>query len=307
MIAIWMTERGVALSSVSLHKMSDIAQSSALNILRKVRMVLENSMGQLATLMPSNEFRSIMNRRSLETPSRMHPRTEEDEHAKETARSNSSAQQHSTVDNDISPTGCIKDALEFLPEKLHDKARQVWKFLGEGPRSFDELACEFNHAASDLNSILGVLEIDGLVERMSGNRFLRTDLSGSVGRWRENCARSSSQYKDGFEGQNVFGPGERQKPHGKGSLQQRQSSDASGPSTGLEQLRLRAVKFVVRFFNGVSRKYLQLYLAAFSCFLDKLAADDEFVFRQCLSAPPIKYIQLLKYVSPSPVKVMTEV
>src|ERR1700729_784714 len=51
--AIWLMERGVLLSSSRLHKLIDIAQSSALTLLRKIRTAIETDMADIVTTAPS--------------------------------------------------------------------------------------------------------------------------------------------------------------------------------------------------------------------------------------------------------------
>jgi DprA winged helix domain len=60
--------------------------------------------------------------------------------------------------------------------------------------------------------------------------------------------------------------------------------------------------YVLRNFHGISRKYLQLYLAAFWCSLDRKRWGVGSLFRACGRAPIITYDQILSYVSPHMVK-----
>ncbi|HEY9683201.1 MAG TPA: hypothetical protein V6C86_16605 [Oculatellaceae cyanobacterium] len=315
MMAIWLTERGVPLSSVCLHEIAAIAQSSALNILRKIRVVVQSEMEDGAILMPSSEFTSIMNRRSLETPSRMHPRTEEEEYTKERATD------EPEVDSAANSNSCSKDPLEtvlqFMPAILHDKVRLVWMKLEEGPMFFDDLVEALGLSVPELNSIMGAFEIDGLIERLGGNRFVRPDCFDARTFQRDNCARATSQYRDGFEGQHVLTGNDSKRVNGHPIKNDRPGCEQrrGGPQSllhdsyindSLDKLRTRVVKFVVHFFNGVSRKYLQLYLAAFWCFADKLLGRDDYIFRLCLTSPPQRYMDLLQYISHSPVKIATD-
>lgn len=314
-MAIWLTERGVPLSSVRLHQIAAIAQSSALNILRKIRVVVQSEMEVGTILMPSSEFTSIMNRRSLETPSRLHPRTEEEQYLRE--RTTDEPESDGAANSVSRSKDPLETALLFMPTILHDKVRLVWAKLEEGPMFFDDLVEALGLSVPELNSIMGAFEIDGLIERLGGNRFVRPDCFDARTLQRDNCARATSQYRDGFEGQHVLTGNDSKRINGHpvkddlpGCEQQRCGAQSlihdSHSNESWDKLRTRVVKFVVRFFNGVSRKYLQLYLAAFWCFADKLLGRDDYIFRLCLTSPPQRYMELLQYVSHSPVKIAAD-
>ena len=60
-----------------------------------------------------------------------------------------------------------------------------------------------------------------------------------------------------------------------------------------------AIAFIREYFHGVSRKYLQVYLAAFWCHFDRDTWNHGTVLRACLKHPPISYIDLLHYKTPN--------
>ena len=63
----------------------------------------------------------------------------------------------------------------------------------------------------------------------------------------------------------------------------------------ISMLAAAAVAFIRTYFDGVSHKYLQLYLAAFWCHRDRESWSPASVLRACLSHPPISYLELLHY------------
>jgi hypothetical protein len=57
-------------------------------------------------------------------------------------------------------------------------------------------------------------------------------------------------------------------------------------------------------FHGISKKCLQLYLASFWCSLDRSRWAPGVLLRACLSHAPIRYQQILNFVSPSRVMIV---
>jgi DprA winged helix domain len=80
--AIWFMERGIAPSSSHFAKLARIAQSSALNILRKMRMVMLAEMKDDFPTVESAVLYEVVSKRSRETPARSHPHAEEVEIAR---------------------------------------------------------------------------------------------------------------------------------------------------------------------------------------------------------------------------------
>ena len=75
--AIWFMEQGIVLSSSRFHSLAGIAQSSALNILRKLRVVIQNNLSDVSSQMPSGVFSRSFIKRSRMTPADSHPQAEE--------------------------------------------------------------------------------------------------------------------------------------------------------------------------------------------------------------------------------------
>jgi hypothetical protein len=76
--AMWLLGHGAFLSSAGFERLASIAQSSALNILRKIRTVMTSSMDERSEEFLSSQFISLFCKRSRETPARRHPRAEEE-------------------------------------------------------------------------------------------------------------------------------------------------------------------------------------------------------------------------------------
>ena len=72
--AIWLMERGITINAGQLHRLVDIAISSAWALLKKLSMVIKNVMdSQPAVEQASENFAPAICKRSLETPAKLHP------------------------------------------------------------------------------------------------------------------------------------------------------------------------------------------------------------------------------------------
>lgn len=76
MAAIWFHEWGVAVSSLKLSRLLDIAQSTALNINKKVAIALVDEMDAEAVTIDPRRFSDVIFKRSRQTPADKHPRAE---------------------------------------------------------------------------------------------------------------------------------------------------------------------------------------------------------------------------------------
>ena len=89
--AIWLTRQGAVLNSLVFAKLLSIAQSSAYDILQWLRFALQNCLPDDAHLVHSSIFANVFRKRSRETPAREPPIAEQDEIEKLNAASASPA------------------------------------------------------------------------------------------------------------------------------------------------------------------------------------------------------------------------
>ena len=76
MAAVWFKEWGVTVSSLRLSRLLDIAQSTALNINKKVSIALVSQMDEGALRIDPRRFSDVIFKRSRHTPADEHPRSE---------------------------------------------------------------------------------------------------------------------------------------------------------------------------------------------------------------------------------------
>lgn len=71
-----------------------------------------------------------------------------------------------------------------------------------------------------------------------------------------------------------------------------------GDTESLQKLIQGFIEFAKDRFQGIARKYLQLYLACFWCHVDKKRWGPDSLLRLCVLSPSISRGEILRYVSP---------
>ena len=298
--AIWFTEHGIVVSSLWLSRFAGIAQSSALNILRRLRIILEDYMDEAPKLIETGRFTDIMLRRSRLTPAACHPRSEESEMRKKRcdaeraasrqesagsdAESDSSAfkpthdadKQDPADDSQSSPEIDASDlgaADEVGPRAASsdenfvwsERGREIYDLLERRSMTFDELSDELGLGAEEMSRELTALEVQGLIINVGGGRYKRTSAARELSRLEPKGARMSTAEK----------------------------------IPTLSDI----VEFVRFHFHGVSRKYLQMYAVARWCFETKERWRGGNLLNACWRADYITYDEIMAYVTPFFVKV----
>ena len=265
---IWLSGHGVTINSWQFHKLVGIAYSSALNIFKKLTLVIESQMAQDFQSAPSALFDLLICRRSLETPRRKHPREEGDAN-----------EEQSVVDQLQDPTpqtgaGTSRSAPTdwfgfgtMGNDEPQNAEMDVLAILSTKPFQLDVLSQQTGMPASALSATLTMLEISGLVTRMPGDWYVRCgSAAGSPGSTRSN----GDLYDLSFETTNL-----------------------------VEQI----VAFVRNAFHGISRKYLQLYVAAHWCLTDRKQWGYGTLLNSCMKFRRLHYRDILAYVSPPLIRI----
>ncbi len=257
--AIWFMERGVTMSSCQFHKLTGVAYSTAWNIFKKVTTVIESEMVGDAQVVPSALFSPVICRRSRETPAGSHPLAElEDvEQRAPSYRQTGSASLPAPasklpVSSDFGlrtegnanswleePEGASAagehaqpmDCLQISPQE-----QKIYDLLAGQEHHFDILCARTGLPASEVSSLLTFLELAGHVRRLPGERYVRT------------VDDQSRQLRDDRLHTNRI---------------------RAGITAEAEMLVERVITYVRGHYQGVSRKYLQNYLAAYWCHVDR--------------------------------------
>jgi hypothetical protein len=314
-------ERGFSISSYRLHRLVGVAQSTALNILRKVRTVLERHMKEPKNVFPQSEFRAVMNRRSRSTPANKHPMSEEESPESGKSESDNLGDKGGDKMHDDFVQSANRDESEDTEatlwqqkiDGLGENAKVIFEVLSQTvPQSIDEICSKTGLEPGKVAASITILELDELIECPFTNNYVRSSPDGARKQAGSLKASNRAGFASGCAGafrrfqQNDLGQTSKK----SGTFQ----SSTNGPkATGAksveeeveeEELRKRLFKYLFQSFDGVSRKYLQLYLASYWCFSDRAYWFAGQLFSACFRSSPVTYDELLLYASPRELKVI---
>ncbi len=293
LFAIRLMEDGLVISSSKLHKLTGIAQSSALDLLRKLTVVIRGQMGEDAPRVPSVLFLPVFRKRSRETPARAHPAAEQERAGKNEldGHTDSTSSQHpgaaanaqdiaplnpglsktSSPDSRCTEVGPSENGLNDCSgegtRNLFGKYKELYDLLCDQPLHFDTMCLRMKLKAGELSATLTMMELDGLVERRAGDVYrLATD---------SETARTGSQ----------------------------SSSDTAHTATAAATIA-DFIECVFATWHGISRKYLQNYLAAYWCYRDRTRWQRGSLLDACLRHRIIGVREMLNYVTAPTVTVL---
>ena len=247
--AIMLMEQRVTISALALQKLGRTAYATALAIHHKVWAVANSMMKEDCIEVSSSQFVPVICRRSRETPARQHPIAEQE-------LIDSQCQDHPSDESSVTSPEAVDDGRS--PEQM-----RIFENISEQPVSFESLRAITGIPPASISASLTMLELEGLVQRLPGDRYVRSPMLTKRDRV-------------------PLFPG--------GSAQE---SDAV--STALDFVRL--------IFKGISRKYLQSYLAAHWCRSRKNERSG-WLFRACHRFGRVTYAKLISYVTPPVVKLL---
>jgi transposase-like protein len=156
---------------------------------------------------------------------------------------------------------------DSLIAELDAVQKQVYEHLTDQPVHFDVICERLDIPVGNLSGTLMCLELSGLVTSISSNFFLRKQLPGAA--------------------PNL----------------QSQNGKANRLAHEVRQAIAGFVQAANEHFRGISRKYLQLFLAGHWCTQDRERWPAGAVFDLCATTRPIKYAAIGAYVSPFLVKI----
>ena len=283
--AIWLMEHGVSFNSMRYQKLVDIAYSSALSIFKKVTTVIQSQMGEDAVAVPSSCFSCLVCRRSRETPARAHPIAEQEEIEmgvdRDRAHPVAATSGHGTAESEFAcdlggepeATAMSRMGTEVEDDastvELCELEKKVCGFLSADAIHFDDLYERTGVPVGNLSAALTMLEIAGVATRMPGD-------------WYVSCITEG-----------------KGKPNGNA---QQSGSGLDCPVEATEAV-VAIIRFVREGFQGISRKYLQHYLAAHWCHVDRVRWQSKALLQACLRSRCIRYDEILEYVSPVMVRI----
>lgn len=279
---IWLFDHGIIVNPSRFHKLAGVAYDTARNIFKKLAMVMASYMK--GNSVPSSEFAPIIGKRSRETPARAHPRAEEAEMEKKTRLESSPPASIRELEKNSGPSPQTTHRHDNLPDnepgqteetctglsvpissvELSEQERIVYRSLSEEPVTFDNLCIKLKLQAGKLSAILTMLELAGLATAMIGNRYVRSPSQNNAV-----AGRLASR---------------------------KQAAHKTCRVTGI-------IDFLRQYFHAVSRKDLQLYLAAHWFMSDRAARPCSSLLQSCFRFRHVPCREMLEFVSPLLVKI----
>jgi hypothetical protein len=263
LFAIWLMERGIIPSLLQFHRLAGIAYSTAWNIFKKLSMVVEASMLTNFEAVSSSVFSLAVSRRSRETPARSHPCAEIEEVERMRPDKETSG---AGSEAQMSPETVGEE--EFDIGDLTEPEKQLRDLLKPEPIHFDDLIEKSGLATGQVSAALTMLEFSGIATCLPGNWYSR---------------RSAMK---GLHASNLLPV----------------HSTLPKNAKALSQVIDAAIAFFRATFHGISRKYLQLFLALFWCHIDRIRWTLGSLLAACHQFDPITDEDVLSYVSPSLIK-----
>ena len=258
LVAIHLLEKGIPFSARTLSRVCNIAYETASQIFKKIMNAVSVAMSGTAILVSSFEFNSLICKRSLETDARRHPVTEQED-AREVQR-----QDASSIEKIIEERtgGFNQPAPGPVCEEKSSQIDAAEQVAPSTPELIYELLSKEPQSMDQLIAASG-LEPGVVVATVSILELadIATRLSGNRVVLSAELSSASLPQLDSQV---------------RGSINQ-------------------AIWFIRKFFHGVSRKYVQIYLAAYWCFIDRARWSEGKVFKQCCQTARV---EMKTFVSP---------
>lgn len=238
--AIWLMSKGAVLKSTTFSKLANIVQSSAHEVLKWARILIEPNLPAECQLAHSSLFSKVFCKRSLLTPANAHPRSEQTEIEKLT--------------DSIEP-GVQLDCNEASAEEKH-----ILSMFDSQPIHTDALIEKSDLSIGRVLSTLTILELNGRLNRLPGGYYIR-------------CNRPSNLTIDIELSKNVE----------------------------------FFIDYILSNYGGISRRYLQSYLAGFWYYLLARSLQQESSLTECFEKLSIRQLnpKLRSYMTPLLVKIPT--
>jgi hypothetical protein len=268
--AIWLREHGVSISAARFQRLvGDIAYSTASDIFKKLEFVITGEMESCNLKAPTSRFRDAICKRSLLTPAKEHPFAEEANFEKINNEKEGEYSEHNerTSSSTSSRASGLHSTDPDCPSQsgLEEPAgaeREIYEALSAEPLDFDTLLDRTGISADKFLPAITMLELQGLAATVGGSRYVRSQQA------REVPANADTSPLSGFE----------------------------------ESIVECCIEFVKRKFHGVSRKYLQFYLAEYWCYVDRNRWSLKSLLRTCQQFYYVSSKEIRNYESPLVVK-----
>lgn len=265
------------ISASRFHKFVGVSASASLIMYKKVGAVIEAAYADEKTEISTAAFSKIFSKRSRETPSQKHPRTEQnlvDRHVARESRKIRLAELRDAIEDAESDADWNDGAqplidIEHLKQvhlkaedSLSESAYAVYDLIADEPIAFDQILSQLNIEVGLLSAKLSMLEIGGFVLRQPGDYYIRRQ------------------------------PGHLVENEGEKRKQQIQE----------ESLEIIAAS-IASIHHGVSRKDFQKFFSLFLVFIDEERWNEEKLFAACAKHEVLSISKLAKEKTAPSIKV----
>lgn len=313
--AMWLMERGVVFSALRFCRLVGIALSSAIYILKKLTFVIKNNMQENTTKITSAAFVRVICKRSRQTPRDAHPVAEQeliDQEAitQETIDQENQSQQKVWPDQfvetdvlgagDVLESGAVPGSVSMSMPGVKDVPGSVPMPM---PGARDVLGSEI--VGINIPDAKQIKPVGKLNEQEQKIYELLLERTMS---YNELCANTGIPVSELAAALVIMELEEivERLPGDRYALSQ--SSKSMETLNQLDIANLAKVESFINFirinFHGISRKYLQNYLAFHWSHKVNLADTYGPLFEMCLRLHHITYIEILNYVSPPIVQML---
>lgn len=187
-LVIELLSHGIVLSSSRFHRLVGVAQSTALQMIKKVMTVIGSTFEDADTAISTSVFSKIFSRRSDETPAQKHPISEQE---MATAELQKIQESNEAIIEQARSQKEVMGQLDSFQKKLYSH-------ITKKPISFDHLERKMPKTnVSKILSGITYLEMYGLIEALPGNCFARFDRESQ--RNQNNLKQQNSANQKSFE------------------------------------------------------------------------------------------------------------
>ncbi len=278
--AFLIREAGLLISALAFSRLTDVHFGTALSIQKKLSLAIVHQMDDTSPLTTARPLQEIIARRSCETPARMHPFAEEEDiermNADSDAEMPSTNSEPSNFEAANSHESCAPSAIADVPVNRAESGKDAFEtaieiigaLLSKIPTTAEKLSLQTSISFGLVNGALTMLEMNGQAIELPGGKFISAGSAKVLPALSEEELAFTARTKSAVE---------------------------------------TVIESVKSVFHRVSRKAVQLYLAAVWSSQDRERWGNGSILYLCFNHPPIRYKDLLDYVSPPQMKIMHSV
>ena len=268
-------DAGIEFSSNQIKTLFECAYNTAWESNKRIQKVIAEAMENTLDEIYSGLFESAYMKRSLETPAKLHPRSEQMPYENNGSNNNNNnnndpEQQRNEQTRYANRTNEKASSAQVNPEQqianhAHDTSQEMLlSVIGNEPISFDQIVMKKSDSISKVCLDLLQLELDGHIEKLLGDRYVR-----------------------------------RQRMEPNTSMQISSIQIIEQSSCKLTAAVAQIVSFLKETFHGISRKYLQYFLGIYWFYHDKKFWRKGELLQQCVRHERITLRQIKDFVTPA--------